>query len=131
MHMDDKVAIVVTSINEPGPQLQLVAEGCRKLGHDLIIIGDEASPKTFQLEGGRFYSLAEQIELGFKFAEICPTRHYARKNIGYLLAMQSGANLIVDLDDDCIPNADFWRTRNRNQTVPVDEGHGWVNVYRY
>ncbi len=129
--MHDKVAIVVTSINEPGPPLQLLAEGCRKLGHQLIIIGDEASPKTFQLEGARFFSLPEQTELGFRFAEICPTKHYARKNIGYLLAMRSGANVIIDLDDDCIPNADFWRARSRSQTVPTDAGNGWVNVYRY
>lgn len=129
--MDNKVAIVVTSINAPGPPLQLLAEGCRKLGHQLIIIGDEASPKTFQLESARFYSLAEQMELGFRVARICPTKHYARKNIGYLLAMRSGANIIVDLDDDCIPQTDFWRARHRNQAVRTDAGNGWVNVYRY
>lgn len=129
--MGDKVAIVVTSINEPGPPLQLLAQGCRKLGHQLIIIGDEASPETFQLEGSRFYGLPEQMELGFRFAELCPTKHYARKNIGYLLAIQGGATLIIDFDDDNVPYDSFWDQRNRRQAVPCITNGGYVNIYRY
>lgn len=129
--MDDKVAIVVTTINGPGPALQSIAEGCRRRGYRFIVVGDEASPAEFSLAGCRYYSLTQQRELAFRFARICPTRHYARKNIGYLLALQSGANIIFDLDDDCTPNANFWPARSRQQEVPVNSGDGWVNVFRY
>jgi hypothetical protein len=129
--MNNNVAVVVTSINKPGPAMHLIAEGCRRLGYQFIVIGDEASPPDFQLEGCRFYGLSEQQELDFKFAAFCPTRHYARKNIGYLLAMRNGAKLILDLDDDCSPNENYWSARARNQIVPVNSGAGWVNIFRY
>jgi hypothetical protein len=45
--------------------------------------------------------------------------------------MQGGANIILDLDDDCSPNANFWLPRTRNQTARTSAGAGWVNVYRY
>lgn len=127
----DKVAVVVTSINKPGPALELIAEGCLRMGHEFFVIGDEASPAEFHLEGCRFFSLPEQLDLGFKLAQLCPTKHYARKNIGYLLAMQSGAKIILDLDDDCTPNINFWLHRNRHQTARTSFEAGWVNVYRY
>ena len=127
----DKVAVVITSINKPGPALQLIAEGCLRMGHEFFVIGDEAGPAEFHLEGCRFFNLPDQQELGFKLAQLSPTRHYARKNIGYLLAMQSGAKMILDLDDDCTPNVNFWLRRNRHQTVRTSSEAGWVNVYRY
>ena len=101
------------------------------MGHEFFVIGDEASPAQFHLEGCRFFSLPQQLGLGFKLAQLSPTRHYARKNIGYLLAMQSGANIILDLDDDCTPNSNFWLHRNRHQTARTSSEAGWVNVYRY
>src|SRR5262249_38568691 len=64
-------------------------------------------------------------------AQQCPTRHYTRKNIGYLLAMRSGARLIVDTDDDNFPRPAFWAERNRQQSTKVLSGTGWLNIYRY
>jgi hypothetical protein len=129
--MKENVAVVVTSIREPSPMLRDVAQGCQQSGYQLIVIGDEASPTEFDLDGCRFYSLKEQRELGLRFAQGCPTRHYARKNIGYLIAITNGADIIIDLDDDCIPYEGFWAPRSRNQSVPSISGSGWVNVYRY
>ncbi|HVQ38438.1 MAG TPA: STELLO glycosyltransferase family protein [Pyrinomonadaceae bacterium] len=129
--MEDKVAVVVTSIAKPNGPLRQLASGCRQKGYDFIVIGDEASPDTFELDGCRFFGLKEQRELGLKFAELCPTRHYARKNIGYLVAMQSGAGLIVETDDDNLPYDEFWGPRTRHQTVRTVEVGGWVNIYRY
>lgn len=131
MPTKDEVAVVVTSINKPGTTLKLIAKGCKKLGYQFIVIGDEASPAEFHLENCRFYGLQEQLELEFRLVDLCPTKHYARKNIGYLLAMRDGAKMILDLDDDCTPNANFWLPRNRNQTARTSSGAGWVNVYRY
>ena len=129
--MKDKVAVIITSIHKPSEALQCVAEGCKREGYQFIVIGDEASPADFSLEGCRFYSLQEQLKLGLRFSEICPTGHYARKNIGYLLAIRAGADMIIDLDDDCIPYQRFWSPRHRYQKAHTNSGGGWVNIYRY
>ncbi|PYS50892.1 MAG: DUF288 domain-containing protein [Acidobacteria bacterium] len=129
--MKDKIALVVTSIAKPNAVLQSLARGCLEYGLDFFVIGDEASPTRFELEGCRFYSLSEQRALPFRFAEKCPTRHYARKNIGYLLAMRDGAGVILETDDDNIPTEDFWKERELSQSVKSISNVGWINVYRY
>lgn len=129
--MKDKTALVVTSIAAPNAVLQALARGCVEYGLEFIVIGDEASPAAFKLDGCRFYSLAEQRGLGFRFAAECPTRHYARKNIGYLAAMREGASVIIETDDDNFPAPEFWGERSRRQTTGVVQNAGWVNVYRY
>src|SRR5437870_5708458 len=127
----EKVAIVVTSIGKPNAMLQSLAEGCRQRGYQFIVIGDEPSPPAFDLEGCDFYGLKAQRELGLRFADACPTRHYARKNIGYLVAMRAGATLLVETDDDNTPYETFWTDRSRMQNVPAMANAGWVNIYRY
>lgn len=129
--MSEAVTLVLTSIAEPNATLRGLAEGARQAGSDFIVIGDEASPPQFELEGCRFYGLADQRTLGLRFAQICPTRHYARKNIGYLLAMRDGASVIVETDDDTVTYDEFWVARTQSQTVQMIAGAGWVNVYRY
>ena len=130
-HSEPKTAIVVTSIASPNPALQALAHGCRERGHDFIVIGDEPSPTDFSLDGCDFYGLKQQHELGLKLASLCPTRHYARKNIGYLLAMRGNATLIIETDDDNTPYETFWDQRTRMQTVRAATEAGWLNVYRY
>ena len=129
--MKDKISVIVTSIASPNKALRELALGCRERDYHFIVIGDEASPADFQIDGCDFYSLARQKETGLKFAKLCPTRHYARKNIGYLLAIRNGASVIIETDDDNIPYQQFWAQRQRIQNVPVLENGGWVNVYRY
>src|SRR4030095_3372112 len=113
--MPDKAALVITSISAPNEVLKAFASGCRENDIQFILIGDEPSPSNFQLDGCRFYSLSDQYQLELKFARLCPTRHYARKNIGYLLALRDGASVINETDDDNFPEATFWSTRHRRQ----------------
>src|SRR5712671_6555493 len=100
--------VVVTSIAAPNRILRSLAAGASQHSFPFYVIGDVPSPADFQLDGCRFYSLAQQADTGFKFAAICPTRHYARKNIGYLLAMREHASVIIETDDDNLPRAEFW-----------------------
>src|SRR5882672_3607045 len=130
-HLEQKTAIVVTSIAAPNAPLQALARGCRERGHSFIVIGDEASPTDFSLAGCDFFGLQQQRELGLKLAVLCPTRHYARKNIGYLMAMRAGATVIIETDDDNTPYETFWNQRTRKQTVRTATETGWLNVYRY
>ena len=130
-HSETKTAIVVTSIASPNAALQALARGCRERGHTFIVIGDEPSPTDFSLDGCDFFGLEQQRELGLRVAALCPTHHYARKNIGYLLAMRGGATLIIETDDDNTPYETFWDQRRRQQTVRTATEAGWLNVYRY
>ncbi|HEY1583854.1 MAG TPA: STELLO glycosyltransferase family protein [Chthoniobacterales bacterium] len=124
-------AIVVTSISAPSRAMQKIAQGAADAGYDFIVIGDARSPSDFHSEGCDYYDLPRQRTTGLKFAEVCPMNHYARKNIGYLLAIRVGASLIIETDDDNSPQANFWRTRRMKMTAPVVKTSGWVNVYRY
>ena len=128
--MNQKTFIVITSINPPNRAMQMFAHGIRQHGGHFLVIGDTKSPKYFQLEGADYYSVERQIETFNDFASLCPTRHYARKNIGYLIAIQRGAEVIVDTDDDNLPYDDFWEKRELNQSARVYEDAGWLNVYK-
>ncbi|HUW19325.1 MAG TPA: STELLO glycosyltransferase family protein [Sedimentisphaerales bacterium] len=129
--MKDKISVVVTSIAAPNNVLRGLARGCVEKGYYFVVIGDEASPGDFHIDGCDFYSLARQRQTDLKFARMCPTRHYARKNIGYLLAILNGASIIIETDDDNIPYPEFWARPQRAHKVPVVKNAGWLNVYRY
>lgn len=124
-------ALVVTSINPPTPILRALAEGAVAAGFDFVLAGDTKSPSDFALDGCLFLDIAAQQETGFAFAAACPTRHYARKNVGYLAAIARGARLIVETDDDNWPTPAFFAPREREQRAPALAGAGWTNLYRY
>ena len=129
--MKEKISIVVTSIAAPNEALRELAQGCIERDYNFIVIGDESSPAEFHIAGCDFYGLEKQKQTGLKFAQSCPAKHYARKNIGYLLAIRSGASVIIETDDDNIPSREFWSQRQRIQSAAVISDSGWVNVYQY
>lgn len=129
--MQEKVAIVVTSISRPNQVLAAIAQGAAEQGYDFFVVGDTKSPAGFSLAGCQYFAVAEQVQSGLAFAAVCPTGHYARKNIGYLLAMRQGATVIVETDDDNIPRPGFFAPRQRCRTVQSLTAGEWVNVYRY
>lgn len=128
----DNTFIVITSIaDESHPVLKKIA--ARAVNHQvpLILIGDIASPKEFHLEGCEFYSFAAQGQLTFNLAKQLPLGHYARKNLGYLIAIEKGAEIIIETDDDNIPLASFWNDKSVEVEAHLLENTGWTNVYRY
>lgn len=122
-------SVVVTSIFHPTKALQEIAKGVRQNNWNFIIVGDASSPKDFYLEGADFYNLEEQKSLELKLALLCPERHYTRKNLGYLIAIGSGSEIIIETDDDNIPVADFWLSREKTLEVDDVKGVGWANIY--
>jgi hypothetical protein len=126
-----RTAIVITTINAPTKAVVDFAQGARPRGIDLVLIGDQKSPKDFAQDGARYFSLEAQRDSGFSYGRIAPARHYARKNVGYLEAIRAGAEAIVDTDDDNIPLASFWTPRTPNLAARRVDGAGWVNVYGY
>lgn len=129
--MTIKSSVVLTSIAAPNQVMRQIAADCQAADISFIVIGDTKSPSDFSLDGCRFMGVNEQLTLPFKTPALCPTRHYARKNIGYLLAIQDGAELILETDDDNLPSADFYKPLPIEAEIASVEAEGWVNVYRY
>lgn len=126
-----QTSLVVTTINPPNAAMREFAEGCVTAGWNFIVAGDSKSPPNYSLEGCRFLSLDAQRESGFALGRICPERSYTRKNIAYLAAMRTGADVIVETDDDNHPREEFWRPREFRMPCRPVEKNGWVNAYRY
>lgn len=124
-------AVAVTTINRPTRAVLEIRDRAVEKDWRFFVIGDSKSPADFTLPGADYLDLAAQKATGFRFAELCPTRHYARKNIAYLAAARAGAELLVETDDDNIPRAGFWAERQRQQTAPTVRQPGWCNVYAY
>ena len=94
---------VVTTIFEPtelAAQLARVPEWCA------VFVGDKKSPpkatwSAFTAEQGIvFLDIDAQLKLGYSINGRIAFNHFSRKNIGYLYAMQHGAQLVYDTDDD-------------------------------
>lgn len=129
--MDAIRAIVVTSISGPNRILRALANECQRRNHRFYVIGDAATPNGFRMEGCDYYDLELQRATGFAFAVKCGERNYARKNIGYLLAKRHGAEIIVETDDDNLPNERFWVPRRRKRMVRLVKQLGWANAYSF
>ena len=127
----EKTALVITSIFKPNAAMESFAAGCRQQGIRFIVVGDVQTPADFQVDGCEYFSVERQRATGLDFARACPERHYARKNIGYLLAMQSGAQRILESDDDNLPRESFWEARPRRMRVHTSRGAGWINIYAH
>jgi hypothetical protein len=119
-----KAAIVVTSINPSNAVVKAIADGAGQNGMDFIIVGDTKSPTDFALSGSCFLGIEAQLATNFRVARACPLRSYARKNVGYLLAMAEGNNIIIDTDDDNFPRPSFFAPRTRCASVPLALGRG-------
>jgi hypothetical protein len=126
-----KTAIVVTSIFSPNKSLHALAQGAKKNDWDFVVVGDVSSPAGFRLDGCRYFDLAAQRNLSYKLAKICPERHYTRKNIGYLIAIENGCSILVETDDDNIPRENFWKSRTKGASAQNISGSGWLNVYKH
>lgn len=116
---------VVTTIYSPTAAVKALAARA-----PAIVIGDRKTPADWQCDGAEFYSFDQQRKLGFDLLRYTRQNHYARKNIGYLLAMRDRATVIYDTDDDNVPNA-AWQERVVDCQASTVSGSGWLNVYRF
>ncbi len=123
-----KKYIIITSIFPPNEAIIQYAE---MEGWDLVVVGDRKTPDNWQYENVTYLSPKDQVDYGYAIAEVLPWNHYCRKMIGYLYAMEQGAEIIIDTDDDNIPKPKWG--------FPVFDGpfrqfpklSGFVNIYKY
>jgi hypothetical protein len=131
---------VATTIFEPSPAvMQLLGKGeiC------LVVVGDK---KTNNSQWERleqefpkqlhFLSCDIQERLGYEIIRLTPWNHFARKNIGFLFAIQHGAHKIYDFDDDNMLKAEhalfdrIWGGPHHVQGVSTFESaHHLFNPY--
>jgi len=89
--------VVITTINYPTDSVKKLAslkDWC------VIVVGDAKTPRDWEWTNCVYLSLEKQNELGYRVLEHVPQNHYGRKNIGYLYAIQHGAEVIYETDDD-------------------------------
>lgn len=98
--------IIITSING-------ITEAVRKFADisdcHVVVVGDRNTMK-YEHPNVTYLDVSDQVELPFASTYTTPYNHYSRKNLGYLYAINKGADLIYDTDDDTIPYTD-WSTR--------------------
>ncbi|GFP92227.1 hypothetical protein PHJA_001366800 [Phtheirospermum japonicum] len=68
-------------------------------GWQVLAIGNSRTPKDWNLKGAIYLSLDVQAQLGFRVVDHLPYDSYVRKTVGYLFAIQHGAQKIYDVDD--------------------------------
>lgn len=125
----EKFALVITTINHPTGAVEEVV--AHMPGAEIVVVGDNKTPKDWSLDGVRFLSIDEQRESGYDLAAQLAENHYCRKNLGYLAAMSAGAGRIAETDDDNSPAG--WDPQNAARVVDAElcTAEGWVNIYRY
>jgi len=125
-------ALVITTVNSPTKALRLLAEGADAHQMPFIVVGDVKTPEDFELEHAEYLSIAEQAKRFPSFCRVLPTRHYTRKNVGYLAAIDQGAMEIQETDDDNMPRAGFWGPLPDDfevDAIQADSSCAWFNVY--
>eukprot|EP01104_Vermistella_antarctica_P005548 TRINITY_DN1605_c1_g2_i1.p1 TRINITY_DN1605_c1_g2~~TRINITY_DN1605_c1_g2_i1.p1 ORF type:complete len:773 (-),score=90.32 TRINITY_DN1605_c1_g2_i1:75-2393(-) len=94
---------VITTINYPTPAIRKLAG---LPGWKVVVVGDLKTPADWHLPNCVYLSVKAQKELGYEISDLLPDNTYAKKNIGYLYAIQHGAKTIYETDDDNELNGD-------------------------
>lgn len=122
-----KKVIVITSIFDP---TEAVNAFSLMPDYQVIVVGDKKTPTDWQHINVDYISVQQQENSDFNLAKVLPYNHYCRKMIGYLKAIQSGAEYIVDTDDDNIPKSN-WNFPEFDQIFEHISGiKGFVNIYQ-
>jgi len=98
--------IVITTINKPNKAIELYSKW---KGWKLIIVGDRKTPK-WEDENIIFLDIDQQHEKYRELSKLVGENTYKRKIFGYIYAIQHGAEMIFETDDDNFP-------------------YSWVNIY--
>lgn len=120
--------IVVTTIQYPTKQLQALS---KIPGWRLVVVGDKKTPNDWFLENCDYLSPKKQLELGYKLAKLLPWNHYSRKNIGYLYAIENGAKVIYETDDDNEPSEGLLFSKPNSLLPEITGTHSCINMYAY
>ncbi len=108
---------IITTINSPTKAIEKLYE---HFGNRLLIVGDKKTPEDWVYKGIR-PMMEKKI--------YAPDNSYARKNLGYMTAIQNKADLIYETDDDNIPKGNF-KIRTLKTKATHTSNDNWCNVYQ-
>ncbi len=123
-----KKFIVITSIFAP---TEAVTAFAALDEYQLVVVGDKKSPANWECPNCIYLSVEDQISRFPELANAIPFNHYGRKMIGYQYALQQGAELIIDTDDDNIPYANWSFPEFEGNFCSSKKDLDWVNIYHY
>ncbi|WP_287128704.1 STELLO glycosyltransferase family protein [Candidatus Cyanaurora vandensis] len=118
--------IVITSIFAP---TEAVIKFSREQDYQLIVVGDKKTPPNWVCENVTYLSVEHQAQLGFELNQHLPYNHYCRKMLGYLYALTHKADVIIDTDDDNIPNENWCFPAFMGTYQVLPEDLGFINIY--
>lgn len=121
-----KKFIVITSIFNPTKAVKAFS---KMEENNLVVVGDQKTPKDWGWHGVKYLSVVDQEDSAYKLSKVLPYNHYCRKMLGYLYAIENGAECIIDTDDDNIPkkNWNFPNFEDNFSCLPTNLG--FVNIY--
>jgi hypothetical protein len=144
-----KYAIVLTTINVP-ELLHGYAANLNKFGHaddvEIIVVGDRKTPPkvkdlalSIEKKGVKVDYLDVDAQSGWlkKFPEldkIIPYNSDNRRNVGYLVAVERGAEIVISIDDDNFvrDDVDFIKGHQIVGTTrklkAARSSNGWFNI---
>lgn len=120
--------VVITSILSPTLAVQHFGF---RTDWSTVVVGDRKSPESYEAQGIQFTGIEQQKELGYALCQLLPENHYSRKNLGYLLAIQGGALILAESDDDNRPLDIFLSDHSQKIKSDAYSAERWLNVYRY
>jgi hypothetical protein len=123
-----KKFIVITSIFRPTEAIEAFSN--LKDFH-LVVVGDKKTPTGWHSPNCTFLNTDAQVALSPSLANVIPFNHYGRKMIGYIYAMQQGADIIIDTDDDNIPYPGWSFPSFEGDFLTSKNDLGWVNIYHH
>jgi hypothetical protein len=123
-----KTFIVITSIFQPTEAIEAFS---KLKDHHLVVVGDKKTPADWSYKNCTYLNVEDQVDLCASLANAIPFNHYGRKMMGYIYAMQQGADIIIDTDDDNIPYDNWVFPDFNGHYLSSAQGSGWVNVYHY
>lgn len=128
-----KATIVITSINDCTKLVNGYLANIAKYGHEanIILIPDLKTPELYLPSCVQIPSLYEQVKflekIGLPPHEV-PVHSDNRRNVGYLMALKQGADVVISVDDDnwCL-ESDFVGQHFRMDGSVRTSTSGWTS----
>eukprot|EP00249_Psilotum_nudum_P009356 c21875_g2_i1 orf=197-2620(+) len=102
-----------------GPPTKEIRALVRLQGWQVVAIGNSKTPASWNVKGAIFLSVEQQATLGYRILGHLPYNSYVRKSVGYLFAIQHGAKVIYDADQNAsLLGADLGKMFDEELTGP-------------